>query len=89
MYEKLYELGLDLVVADGPLFPAREIKTPDEAAAIREGNRCSALGFAAAERILRASKVSGRKLVYEGKTLTSEIIKFAIEVACLEAIDEG
>ena len=85
VYEKLYELGLDLVVAEGPLLPARELKTPAEAAAIRDGNRCSALGFAAAERILRASKVTGSKLVYQGKPLTSERLKFAIEVACLEA----
>ena len=85
VYEKLFELGLDLVVADGALFPARELKTPAEAAAIREGNRCSALGFAAAEKILRASKVSGRKLLYQGRALTSERLKFAIEVACLEA----
>ena len=85
IYEKLFELGLDLTVADGALFPEREIKTPAEIAAIREGNRCSALGFAAAEKILRASKVVGRRLVHRGETLTSEKIKFAIESACLEA----
>ncbi len=85
VYEKLYELGLDLVVADGALFPAREIKTPAEAAAIREGNRCSALGFAAAERLLRASRIRGRTLLHRGEVLTSERVKFAIEVACLEA----
>ena len=85
IYEKLFELGLDLEVAEGALFPAREIKSPAEAAAIREGNRCSALGFAAAERILRASKIRGRTLVHRGKPLTSEHLKFAIEVACLEA----
>ena len=85
VYEKLYELGLDLTVADGALFPAREIKSPAEAAAIREGNRCSARGFAVAERILRASRPRGRVLVHRGETLTSEKLKFAIEVACLEA----
>jgi Xaa-Pro aminopeptidase len=85
LYEKLCGLGVQLLVSDGPLFPDRECKTPEEAAAIREGNRCSALGFAAAERILRASKVTGQKLIYEGKPLTSERLKFAIEVACLEA----
>ncbi len=85
VYEKLFELGLDLEVADGAIFPAREIKTPTEAAAVREGNRCSARGFAAAERILRASQIRGRRLVYEGKTVTSERLKYAIEVACLEA----
>jgi Xaa-Pro aminopeptidase len=85
VYEKLFELGLDLTVADGPLFPEREIKTPKEIAAIREGNRCCALGFAAAEKILRACRIRGRKLVLRGQTVTSEMLKFAIEVACLEA----
>jgi Xaa-Pro aminopeptidase len=76
---------LDLVVADGPLFPERTIKSPAEAAAIREGNRCSARGLAAAERVLRASRIRGRRLFYRGGVLTSERLKFAIEVACLEA----
>jgi Xaa-Pro aminopeptidase len=85
VYEKLFELGLDVEVVDGPLFPAREIKSPVEAAAIREGNRCSGAGLAAAEKILRASKIKGRNLVYEGKPLTSERVKIAIETACLQA----
>jgi len=85
LYEKLYALGLSVAVADGPLFPARELKTPAETAAIREGNRCAALGFAAAEKILRASRIRGRNLLHRGKIVTSETLKFAIEVACLEA----
>lgn len=85
LYDKLLELGLKLSVAEGALFPARELKTPEEAAAIREGNRCSALGFAAAERILRSSRARGRRLLHRGQTVTSESLKFAIEVACLEA----
>ncbi len=72
-------------MAEGPLFPQRTIKTPAEAAAIREGNRCSACGIAAAERVLRASRIQGRRLIYRGAALTSERLKFAIEVACLEA----
>ncbi len=85
VYDKLFELGLDLEVADGALFPEREIKTSAEAAAIREGNRLSALGFAAAEKILRASRISGRALRHRGRIVTSEMLKFAIEVAILEA----
>jgi Xaa-Pro aminopeptidase len=85
VYENLFELGLNLTVADGALFPEREIKTPTEVAAIRRGNQCSALGFAAAERILRQSRIRGRKLMYRGKVVTSEMLRFAIEVACLEA----
>jgi Xaa-Pro aminopeptidase len=85
LYKKLIELGLALDVAAGALFPERELKTPAEAAAIREGNRCSAAGIAAAERLLRASQIKNGKLVYQGKVLTSERLKVAIEVACLEA----
>jgi Xaa-Pro aminopeptidase len=82
---RLTNLGVTLELADGPIFPAREIKTPAEAAAIREGNRCSALGIAAAESVLRTSKIVSGKLHYRGAPLTSERLKFAIETACLEA----
>jgi Xaa-Pro aminopeptidase len=85
LYEKLFELGLDIQVADGVLFPEREIKSAAEAEAIRAGNRASAAGIAAAEKVLRQSRIKGRRLVYEGRPLTSERLKFAIEVACLEA----
>lgn len=84
-YVRLLELGVVLQIAHGPLFPEREIKSTREAAAIAEGNRCSALGFAAAERLLRASKPRGRTLIHRGEVLTSERVKFAIETACLEA----
>ncbi|HTZ20075.1 MAG TPA: M24 family metallopeptidase [Opitutaceae bacterium] len=81
---RLPALGVKLNIADGPLFPEREIKSAAEAAAIREGNRCSALGFAAVERLLRASRIKGGRLFYRGTPLTSERLKFAIETACLE-----
>jgi Xaa-Pro aminopeptidase len=84
-YARLLELGLELQITAGPLFPEREIKSAREAAAIAEGNRCSALGFAAAERLLRASKPRGRRLIHRGEVLTSARVKFAIEAACLEA----
>ncbi|MFH1498428.1 MAG: M24 family metallopeptidase [Verrucomicrobiota bacterium] len=69
------------------LFPEREFKTPAEIRALREGNRASAAGIAAAERLLRAAKIerlTGR-LVLDGQPLTSERLKTAIEIACLEA----
>ncbi len=82
---RLTHHGLKLEIADGPLFPQREIKTPAEAAAIREGNRCSAIGIAAAEAVLRASKIKAGQLLYRGTPLTSERLKIAVETACLEA----
>lgn len=85
LYARLRQAGLAVDIVEGALFPERECKTAAEAEAIREGNRCSALGFAAAERLLRASRPRGRTLVHRGEVLTSEKLKFAIEVACLEA----
>ncbi len=85
VYDKLGELGLKIEIAEGALFPERELKTDEEAAQIRQGNRCSALGFAAVEKILRGSKIRGRSLIYRGEPVTSESLKFAVEVACLAA----
>jgi Xaa-Pro aminopeptidase len=82
---RLSGLGVNLQIAEGALFPEREIKSSAEAAAIRQGNRCSAAGIAAAEAVLRASKAKGGKLVYRDEVLTSERLKVAIEIACLEA----
>jgi Xaa-Pro aminopeptidase len=85
MFGRLRRLGLDLRVADGALFPERAVKTPAEAEAIRAANRGSARGLAAAESVLRSSRIRAGRLWHRGKVLTSERLKFAIEVACLEA----
>ncbi len=85
LIDRLRRHGLRIKVTAGSFFPEREIKTPAEAAAIREGNRCSALGIAAAQDMLHASKIRGNRLWYRGAILTSERLKVAIETACLEA----
>ena len=83
LFLKLRELGLHLELANGPLFPEREIKTSSEAAALREGNRVCSVGFAVAEQVLRASRPHGRTLVHEGLPLTSERLRFLIESAMM------
>ena len=84
LYSKLGKLGLKLEFAGGMLFPDREIKSTDEAAAIIEGNRLAAIGYDAAEKILRRTRIKGRSLIYQSKPLTSERLRFAIEVAIKE-----
>lgn len=84
LYVKLTKLGLRLAFADGLLFPEREIKTAWEADCIREGNRLCTVGYAVAEKILRAAKIRGRTLLYRGKPLTSESLRFALETAIAE-----
>ena len=83
LFVRLGQLGVRLKLADGPLFPEREVKSAAEAAAIREGNRLSAVGFTVAERILRASRPRGRLLYHERQPLTSERLRFAIESAIM------
>lgn len=84
LYKELRDLGLSVEISEGPLFPEREVKTAADAEAIREGNRCSAAGIGAAEAMLRASRIRGGRLVFQGKALTSERLKVAIETACIE-----
>lgn len=84
LYLKLTGLGLRLVFPDGLLFPEREVKTTWEAGCIREGNRLCSVGFAVAEKILRASRIKGRTLVHRGRVLTSERLRFELETAIRE-----
>jgi Xaa-Pro aminopeptidase len=83
LFLTLRTLRVNLEIADGPLFPEREIKTAAEATAIREGNRLSSIGFTVAEEILRASRPTGTKLEFQGAPLTSERLRFAIESAIM------
>lgn len=85
LLERLRAAGLSVQVATGAVLPEREIKDAREAAAIRAGNRVAAAGFAAAEDLLRRAKIAGRKLLLEGRPLSSERVRLAIEIACLEA----
>lgn len=84
LYVQLTRLGLKLAFAHGMLFPEREVKSDEEAAAIRAGNRLSAVGFATAEKVLQAARIKGRTLVHQGRPLTSERLRFLIDVAIKE-----
>ncbi len=83
-YEKLLDSGLKLRVGQEPFFPSRELKTEDEALAIRRGNAASAAGIRAAESILRESVIDGKRLKHAGRTLTAEYLRTRIDQACLE-----
>lgn len=82
---KLVRYGLKIIPAVGMIFPERQIKRADEVAAVRAGNRCAAQGIAAAENLLRRARVKGRWLLLDRRKLTSEMVKFVIETACLAA----
>ena len=82
-YAKLLEAGMKVRVGAEPFFPARELKSDAEAKALQQGNAASTAGIRTAERVLRASKIVGKRLKYEGRTLTSEWLRTMIDQACL------
>ncbi len=86
LFVKLHQLGVKLSVGGTPFFPQRVIKTEAELEMIRAGNRAACAGFKAVEKILKESKIDKKGFVnYQGKTLTSETLRAAIEHACLDA----
>jgi Xaa-Pro aminopeptidase len=85
LYQQLRELGVRVSIGKVPFFPERVIKTEEEIACLRAGNRASAAGFSAVEKILAASEIADGKVLFEGKVLTAERLRRAVEIACLEA----
>jgi Xaa-Pro aminopeptidase len=66
------------------VFPQREFKSPAEVTKISDALRKSEVGMEAALRVLRASKIRGRSLLYQGTPLTSERLRAAIDKAIID-----
>lgn len=82
---ELDEAGLKIEAAPpGSLFEGRERKSEAEVEAIRQANAIACAGFRTVERILRHTRIEGRRLLYHGRTLTSEFMQDQIRLACLE-----
>ena len=77
--------GLAITVSAEALVPQRLQKSDTEARAIRKANDASAAGLRAAERALKAATIVNGRLKLDGKPLTSERLRFLVDVACLEA----
>lgn len=83
----LQRARLKVVAVPGAFFPRREVKNDQEARYIQQGNAACAVGFRAAEAVLKAAMINhqqGNKLYYAGKVLTSERLRMIIDKACLE-----
>lgn len=94
LYHRLTELGLYLHPVGAQrdergqpeLFPGRWIKSKAELDGIRAGNRAAAAGFTAIERILAESKADRKGVLqWQGRTLTSEVLKLEAQVEILRA----
>ena len=86
MARVLEKTGIKVVPVEGHFWPQREIKTRRELAAIRQALRITAVGLKRAAEVLRASKiVRGGGLRWNGRVLTSEIVRAEAEAAVLRA----
>ena len=77
--------GIRLDPVNGHFWPQREHKTPAEVKAIGRALRNTEAGMARGMEVLRASRISGRNLIWSGKPLTSEILRAEIDSAVLRA----
>ena len=79
--DRLSEAGFDLeILPPGELlFPRREVKSKWEEKQIRRANVAAEAAFFMVEEMLRRSKISGGKILFDGEILTSEMLICEIE----------
>lgn len=82
---KLKKAKVKIEVAEGPLLPQREVKSPEEAKKIREGNAAIEKAFKVAENALKKATIKNNKLYLDRKILTSERLRTLINISCLES----
>jgi len=76
---------VDLATTNGLFWPDREAKTDEEIKLIGRALRITETGMARAMEVLKGSKPKGKKLIWSGKPLTSEILRAEIDTAMLRA----
>jgi Xaa-Pro aminopeptidase len=77
--------GIQLAPVNGFFWPQREHKNAEEVKAVGKALRHTEQGMARAMEVLRASRISGRNLIWAKRKLTSEILRAEIDSAILRA----
>ena len=84
LFQQLAKLGIRLHAVPEPFFPERIRKSTGEIQAINAALRSAEAGLARAVEVLRSSRIRKNKVLrWQGSTLTSEILRGEMEVACL------
>ena len=76
-------LDVELSTPNGLFWPEREAKTDEELKLIGRALRITETGLKRATEVLKASKPKGKKLIWSGKPLTSELLRAEIDTAML------
>ena len=82
-YARALANDVDLATPDGLYWPEREAKTDNELKLIGRALRITETGLKRAMEVLKVSKPKGKKLIWSGKPLTSEILRAEIDSAML------
>ena len=78
--ERLRRFGIRIQVSKSPLFPSRQVKSPEEIAKVAGVQRAAASAMKAAINIIAASTIKRNGfLEYEGRRLTSERVRQSID----------
>lgn len=81
--DQLREHKIAVAVRPDPFFPERITKLPAEAAEIRKSMQASELGMRMAMETLKKCRIKDGYLLYQGRRLTSEMLKTVINTTIL------
>ena len=81
--DKMREAGLSVTPDENSFSPEREFKFPEEVRCITEAQRAAEAGFARAVEVLEQSDIKDDSIIWEGKLLSSEILRAEIDSAIL------
>ena len=82
---RLQQLGYQLELQSGPLFPSRAIKTAEEVQYVEAAQRATERAVAAAHAALRQADIRNGFIWLNGEPVTSESIKKLINVHLMES----
>ena len=82
--DRLREKGIRVTTRPDPFFPERLVKTEEEIGAVAETQRHTERALEAALAILKESRIKGDQVLWQGRPLTVEDLKKAINVSLME-----
>lgn len=84
LVDQLRQSGIKVELGSHPFFPQRLVKSKAELNYITASQTTTFQAIGRVESILRASKISGNKLLYKGKVVTSEFLQMEAKMLLLQ-----
>ncbi|OYV47674.1 MAG: hypothetical protein B7X06_02950 [Verrucomicrobia bacterium 21-51-4] len=81
---RLAKLRVKVEPRSEPFFAEQMVKSAEELLQLKKANRVASAALACAEKMLTSASIVGRKLMLDGKPLTSERVRMALEITALE-----